>query len=868
MSRTKKVKTGLPGLDNILQDVRQGENIVWQIVDEDDYTYFAQRFAKQGIHEGRSVLYFRFSTGPRAVKEQEGLETVNMDMDAGFEDFTLDISRIIEKQEPGTYYIFDCLSSLQSMWAADYMVRNFFKALAPIIKELGGVGYFSMIPKKHSYYSTNQVKEASDICIYTISGPEGIYVQPLKAENRTSTTIFFPHIIKDEEDQEPRPLTNGIDSSKYYGLRKIKARNPGRRFLDNWDVFLMEAQNAMKEGSEEEKRWYEEKMHRMFIGKDQERENLFRENYTIQDYLDINMRLIGTGSIGGKAAGMLLSRKIVERNRPDLAEYMEAHDSYYIGSNVFYTFLMRNNWWKLWTEHKTEEGYFVAARALKSQIQYGEFSDVIKDKFRMMLDHYGQNPIIVRSSSLLEDGFGNAFAGKYDSVFCVNGGSPEERYEQFVKAVKEVYASAMDESALIYRKQRGLDKAEEQMAILVQRVSGSVFGDLFMPGAAGVGYSRNSYSWNKDLDPDAGVLRIVAGLGTRAVDRTFQDYPRLASLDRPLVRTSTLPEDRYRFVQRNVDVLDLTDNEMVTVPIDEVDEKAPGWYRNLIVEHDREAENRFSERGMDKKVISTSCENILKNEKIVKVMQDILRTIHEKYNYPVDIEYTINFNEEGDFLVNLLQCRPLQSKSTGIAGVSVPHVPEDRIFLKLYGNTMGGPTQRDIDMVAIVDPKGYAELPFKEKFAVANGIDAINAYAGQMRKKLMLMGPGRWGTNSAELGIPVKYAQISNTDALFEMSFESSGLVPELSFGSHFFQDMVEADIFYGAVFEKDSSEGRGSVFRPEVIRDAEGVEEIYDRIPAAICGLKDIIHVYDLGRNKLRLYADSKGEETVCILE
>jgi len=866
MSRLEKIKTGLVGLDNILQNVRQGESVVWQISDNEDYEYFAGHFAAQGIKEGHNVIYFRFSDYSPILEPQEGLDVINVDLNAGFEKFTVSVYRVLEKQNPGTYYIFDCMSELQAVWAADFMMRNFFKAIAPFIKEMKCNAYFSIIPKRHSYDSIRQITDTADICINTIKGLEGRYIQPLKASNRTSATIFFPHLLADEKEEKILPITDGISSSKYYGLMKKKARNPGQRFLDNWDVFFMKAQNAML-GKAPNQEAYKEKLYKMLIGRDSEREALFKENYTIQDYLDINMRLVGSGSIGGKAAGMLLARKIIENNRPDLAEHIENHDSFYIGSNVFYTFLIRNNWWKLWLEHKSDEGYFIAAKALKSQIAYGEFPDMVKDKFRRLIDHYGQNPIIVRSSSLLEDGFGNAFAGKYDSVFCVNNGSPEERYEQFVKAVKEVYTSAMDESALIYRRQRGLDKADEQMSILVQRVSGSIYEDIFMPGAAGVGYSRNSYVWSKDLDPNAGMIRIVAGLGTRAVDRTFEDYPRLASLDRPELVPSMASEDKFKFVQRNVDVLDFTDNTLLTIPLEEVAQKAPAWYRNLIVEHDYETEERLRETGRKQDVIATSCSRILKNKELVSVIKDTMSTIHEHYNYPVDIEFTINFSEDGEFLFNLLQCRPLQSHSVGTAAVKIPEVPEDQVLFRLFGNTMGGPTRKDFNMVVVVDPRGYAEMPYKEKFSVANAMDAINSYAGHNSKKLMIMGPGRWGTTSAELGVPVKFAQISNVDAILEMSFESSGLMPELSFGSHFFQDLVETDTFYGAVFEKDCCEGKGSVYKPDRL---DGIDDIYSEIPDILPALKDIIKVYDLSRSsqKFVLVADSAGEETVCWLE
>src|SRR4030042_270471 len=141
-----------------------------------------------------------------------------------------------------------------------------------------------------------------------------------------------------------------------------------------------------------------------------------------------------------------------------------------------------------------------------------------------MIEYFGQSPIIVRSSSLLEDAFGNAFAGKYESVFCVNQGSPEQRYADFEEAVRTVYASTMSEDALTYRLERGLDQQDEQMALLVQRVSGSYRNGYFFPDLAGVGMSHNAFVWKPDLDPKAGMPRLVFGVGTKICTRVGADY--------------------------------------------------------------------------------------------------------------------------------------------------------------------------------------------------------------------------------------------------------------------------------------------------------------------------------------------------------
>ena len=187
----------------------------------------------------------------------------------------------------------------------------------------------------------------------------------------------------------------------------------------------------------------------------------------------------------------------------------------------------------------------------------GTFPEFVRDQFAEMLDYFGQAPIVVRSSSLLEDSFGNAFSGKYESVFCANQGSPQERLEAFLAAVRHIYASAMGREALLYRAQRGLLDRDEQMALLVQRVSGAVYGRLFFPQVAGVGLSFNPYAWSEQIDPKAGVLRLVFGLGTRAVSRSDDDYTRIVALNAPARRPETTSSEVRGYAQWRVDVLDL-----------------------------------------------------------------------------------------------------------------------------------------------------------------------------------------------------------------------------------------------------------------------------------------------------------------------
>jgi hypothetical protein len=359
--------------------------------------------------------------------------------------------------------------------------------------------------------------------------------------------MFLPHL---QQGDGFVPIINSVDASSLITRIAQKGLEPAQRALDYWDRLFMQAEELARDASglRRDKQKAVEQLCKIMVGREERILSLARKHFTLDDLLNMKSRLIGTGFVGGKTVGMLLANKIVA-NDPTLSwsRNLEQHDSFFVGSDIFYTYIVENGWWKLRMEQKTEGGYFRVAAELKEKMRHGKFPDQVREQLQEMLEYFGQSPIIVRSSSLLEDAFGNAFAGKYESFFCVNQGSPDERYAHFEDIVRRVYASTMNEDALTYRLQRGLDKQDEQMALLVQRVSGSYRNSYFFPDLAGVGISRNTFVWRSDLDPKAGMLRLVLGLGTRAVNRVADDYPRIVALDAPLRRPTAGMDDIRKF---------------------------------------------------------------------------------------------------------------------------------------------------------------------------------------------------------------------------------------------------------------------------------------------------------------------------------
>lgn len=853
MAAFDKIYSGIEGIDKALDYIRLGDNVVWQVSDIEEYAFFVESLARQAIKDKRNLIYMRFAQHKPLLNHQEGLKIINLDANAGFESFTVAVHEIIEHEGQEAFYIFDSISELQAAWSADLMMGNFFVVTCPFLFELNTITYFGIIRGRHSFDTIARIRETTQILIDVYSEENDMYIHPLKVWKRYSNSMFLPHRFERNNSDNFTALTGGLSVSKFYALIEKKASVFNDQNLDNWDRFFLYAKINFDKGGQE----IIDDMCERLMGKEKKLTDLICANFKIKDFIAIKERMIGSGKIGGKATGMLLSRKIVENNIPQIFLKLEPHDSFYIGSDVYYTYIVQNDCWKLRLAQNNEEEYFSTAKMLRQKILTGIFPDATKEQFRRMLEHFGQNPIIIRSSSLLEDSFGNAFAGKYESVFCVNHGNIDERLYDFEKAVKQVYASTMDESALEYRSLRGLSKSDEQMAILVQRVSGLKFEKVFMPCAAGVGYSYNSYRWHKDIEPNAGMIRVVMGLGTRAVDRTDGDYPRIASLDKPQLTplTSTISKNRYS--QHIVDLLDLEKNIFSSVNLQELSLKLPVWYKRIMLEHDWETERLLKEQGRPQEIEFSTCEGLIELKDFIDTLKQIMSVIQKEYNYPVDIEFTCNFTEQGDFLINLLQCRPLQVGGIG-AKISIPAIKDESIFFELTGGTMGGAVSQHIDVVIKVDPAGYYQFPYRKKYGIARIIGKLNQHFKNTGKTIMLLAPGRIGTKSPELGLTVSFAEISNINVVCEVSYKEAGYVPELSFGTHFFQDLVESGIFYASIFEDNNTVKFNTDF-------FQGIKNILPDIYNGFSEAADIIRVYDVSEMGLLLFSDIISNRTIC---
>ncbi len=857
MAAFEKVLSGIPEMDEALHYIRLGDNVVWQVKSLEEFKCFVRPYIRQAIADERNIIYFRFAEHEPLVEEDAHIKVEHVELSHRFETFTVEIHNIIEREGYDAFYVFDCLSELQTAWATDLMMGNFFRVTCPFLFQLDTVAYFPLIRGKHSFDAIAQIRDTAQLFLDVYSHGEEIYVRPEKVWNRYSAKMFLPYSYNEQKNSFSC-LMGGVEVSRFYEALDDSHEGSADLNTDSWDRFFMEARLRYMRGEDITAEC--NRMCNIMMTRDEKMRVMVKSNFTAEDYFRVRRRMIGTGMIGGKTCGMLLARKLVENNRPDIYARMEPHDSYYVGSDVFYSYIVYNNLWDLRIRQRTPEEYFTVAEEFAEGLKNGEFPGAIKEQFRHMLEYYGQNPIIVRSSSILEDGFGNAFAGKYESVFCINYGSLQDRLKEFETSVKRVYASTMSRSALDYRLRRKLGRRDEQMSLLVMRVSGSRYEHFFMPCAAGVGYSYSPYKFSERMDQNAGMLRLVMGLGTGAVDRTQGSYPRLVSLDMPEATSAMTSAEKHKYSQRKVDVIDISEGQVISRPFTQIEQEIPDYVRKLVLEHDYDAERMFLDRGQHRQICFISCLGLVKNHALMQDMQDIMALIQKEYEYPVDIEYTINFSESGEYVMNLLQCRPLQVVRD-TEDVLVPDdVPENQILLECRGASMGLSRVFALDYILYVDPVAYYNMPYNDKAKVAAAVGRINWMMRGKEKKMLLMVPGRVGTSSPELGVPTAFSDISEFSAVCEISESRVGYMPELSYGSHIFQDLVEARILYTAIFENEKTRH----YAPELL--AAYPDRFLEFYPEG-GEVAEIVHFYDVTEGAARLYHDMHRERMMVTI-
>ncbi|MFZ0788592.1 MAG: PEP/pyruvate-binding domain-containing protein [Chromatiaceae bacterium] len=862
--------TGIAALDRVFRGLLPGDNLVWHIDAASDFAPLVPAYCRAARKAGRKLIYFRFADHEPWLAPDDTGEVHLLDSAQGFERVITEVRAVIREAGRGTFYLFDCLSALAETWSSDRMLGNFFMLTCPYVYDMESVAYFPLLRNLHSVQATGPISRTTQILTEVYRRKGTVYIQPSKVEHRYSPTMYMLHAWEGDHFtpiSDSSTIAEILTAKPWAGLDAVHFRlgKWNRTFLQAERVWDLQQRGEDVAGEAEE---VFRTLIRMVFSRDERVLSLAEQYLDVGDLVTIWKRIIGTGLIGGKSVGMLLARAILRKVEPRWGELLEAHDSFFIGSDIFYSYLVDNGCW-LHRQRQIlgQDALLDDLHEARRRIITGRFPDELMDEFVEMLDYFSQSPIIVRSSSLLEDSYGNAFAGKYESVFCANQGSHQKRLDDFMAAVKTIYASTMSEKALRYREQRGLLDRDEQMSLLVQRVSGRRYGNLFFPQAAGVGLSINPYVWNKLIDPKAGMVRLVFGLGTRAVDRSDDDYTRVVALNAPQRRPDSDVDEVRQYSQRRVDVIDLDASQVVAVEFSEMTGRIDDLPLHIFASPDEGLVRRAANQGLPPPTAQLlTFEHLLTETPFVADMRQMLSILEEAYQYPVDIEFTANFAGDDQYKINLVQCRPLQIV-TDVAATSLPDcVGAEDIVLEACGAVIGMSRQHTIDRVIYVSPSVYGQLPTQDRYAVARLIGRLSHIdKARDSRKVLLAGPGRWGTTMPALGVPVSFAEIDTVSVLCEIVAMRESLVPDVSLGTHFFNDLVEMDILYLALFP-----GRaGNHWSLEFFE--ESPNRLAELVPDA-AQWSHAVRVIDLPREEdpesaLTIWASSIDQKVLCYM-
>ena len=571
------------------------------------------------------------------------------------------------------------------------------------------------------------------------------------------------------------------------------------------------------------------------------------------------------GKIGGKAAGMFLAYKILvpklTSGDPEIDKYVRIPESYYFSSGIFSDFLDYNNLDQFHSQkYKSREQIEEEYKNISALFKQSSFPPDTVENFREFLEKIGEHPLILRSSSFLEDNFGYAFSGKYDSFFVANQGDIQTRLNEFIWGLKQVHMSTFGPGPILYRRNHNLLDFDEKMSVLVQKVVGRRFGNYFFPLAAGVGFSYSSYTWTSRIKKEDGLVRLVLGLGTRAVDRTGEDYARMIHLSHPLLRPEVEAQQIMKYSQKIVDVLNLQTGEMESIPYSTLLKEIshPDLYWTVSVNQDGHlSAPMFKGQPINPVGTCLTFENLLSKTVFPSLMKKMLRQLQDAYGRPVDIEFAWD-----DEHLYILQCRSL-AVSQDIGEVELPKdLPQEQIIFT-NNHVVLSTIVPDIEYIVYVCPRCYGSLStYDEKFTIGRVISRLNRCLHD--KRFALFGPGRWGSNDINLGVRVGYEDINHTLILGEVAFAREDYTPEVSFGTHFFNDLVEARIAPVAIFPDQTDTIFNEKFFMESSNQLSSIAAEFESYQTVV----HVVHVPSSAEGRfLQVYQKNEAQEGIGFL-
>jgi hypothetical protein len=569
-----------------------------------------------------------------------------------------------------------------------------------------------------------------------------------------------------------------------------------------------------------------------------------KDHVDIEDLYHLLQKVIvsteSRGRLGGKSAGLFLASQILKKTDAGPDALLGIPKSWYISSDMMLEFIHYNN-----MDEVVEQKYKDVERV---RVEYPHVIELFRQTLfppdminglSMALDDCGDSPLVVRSSSRLEDRTGSAFVGKYKTVFLGNQGTREERLRDLMCAVAEVYASNFGPDPIAFRAERGLLELSEQMGIMIQEVVGTRVGPYFLPAYSGVARTRNDLQCLRGIEGKDGMVRIIPGLGTRAADRTGEEYPVLVVLGRPSIQVTGATEDCLRHAPRRIDVINLETNRLQTIDLSELMKNFGEDYPNAeqvvsVFERGQIQPLDHEKSQLKNKDLVVTFDGLISRSPFVMRIRDLLRTLEEALGVPVEIE----FASDGERIC-LLQCCP-QAPARAPRPAPIPKdVSGDNLIFSTNRYVSNGWVS-NITHVVYLRPEAYGALeePVHVQ-AVQQVVAKLNALLP--KRQFILIRPGRCSDRGDGLTyVDLKYNDVNHAAVLVDLlqpgCIEDSAMSAEV----HFLQDLMESRIEYLSMSpgDEDTCFNEHLLFR---------MQSILPQLLPEYAFLADVIRVIDI---------------------
>ena len=530
-----------------------------------------------------------------------------------------------------------------------------------------------------------------------------------------------------------------------------------------------------------------------------------------------NFARIGDGSLGGKGRGLAFIDNMVKRH----AEFDEFENAQVVipktvvlCTDIFDEFMDTNNLYQLALSDASDDEilrHFLRAKLPDRLVEdFFAFFDVVK------------SPIAIRSSSLLEDSHYQPFAGIYSTYMIPYLSDKYEMLRMLSDAIKGVYASVYYKDSKAYMQATSNVIDQEKMAVILQEVVGTQYGDRYYPSISGVARSVNYYPIN-DEQAEEGTVSLALGLGKYIVDggltlRVCPYHP-----DKVLQTSEmemALRETQTRFYA--LDLKNMGQNfslddgfNLLKLPVKEAEaDGSLNYIASTYDPYDMVIRDGIYPGG--RKVITFA--NILQHDvfPLPRILQLVQKYGQGEMRRPMEIEFAVNFNaKEKNGTFYLLQIRPMVDMKADLAE-DLDLIPSEQILLRSE-NALGQGVMDDIQDVIYVKTDGYSA---SNNQLIAYDIEKLNRRFLDEGKHYVLVGPGRWGSSDTWLGIPVKWPNISAARVIVEAGLTNYRVDP--SQGTHFFQNLTSFGVGYFTI----NAYINDGIYNQELLNSMPAVEE------------------------------------------